>query len=355
MSLCSSVERLAGGDADHLLDQIDAGDQLGHRMLDLQPRVHLQEVEALVLSGDELDRAGAVVADGYSQRDRLLAHFLAGRFVEQRARRFLDDFLVAALDRAFALAEIDDMAVLVAQHLDLDMARIGDEFLDEDAVVAEARFCFRAGAGKSVFHLGAAMGDAHALAAAAGGGLDHHRIADLVGDLDRLLVVLDDAEMAGHGRDLGGGRRALALDLVAHGGDGLGVRPDEDDAGFGQRLGEGRALGEKAVARMHGLGAARLAGGDDLVDDQIALRRRRRADQNRVVGHLDMERVAVGLGIDRDGRDPHAPGGLDDAAGDLAAIGNQDSLEHCATRSRGPARSLCGGIRKMSMTPRQST
>jgi hypothetical protein len=27
--------------------------------------------------------------------------------------------------------------VLVAQHLDLDVARLGDEFLDEDAVVAE--------------------------------------------------------------------------------------------------------------------------------------------------------------------------------------------------------------------------
>ena len=68
----------------------------------------------------------------------------AGRFVEQRARRFLDDLLVAALDRAFALAQMDDMAVLVAQHLDLDVARIGDEFLDEDAVVAEGDLGLRA-------------------------------------------------------------------------------------------------------------------------------------------------------------------------------------------------------------------
>ena len=33
----------AGGDADHLLDEVDAGDEFGHGMLDLQPRVHLQE------------------------------------------------------------------------------------------------------------------------------------------------------------------------------------------------------------------------------------------------------------------------------------------------------------------------
>ncbi len=151
-------ERLAGGDADHLLDEIDAGDEFGHRMLDLQPRVHFQEEEALVLAGDEFDGAGAVVADGLGERDRLLAHFLARRFVEQRARRFLDDLLIAALDRAFALAEINDVAVLVAENLDFDVARIGDEFLDEDAVVAETRFRFGAGAGKTLRHFVAADG-----------------------------------------------------------------------------------------------------------------------------------------------------------------------------------------------------
>ncbi len=89
---------------------------------------------------------------------------------------------------------------------------------------------------------------------------------------------------------------------------------------------------------MHRFGAARFAGGDDLVDDQIALRRGRRADQDGVIGHLDMERVAVGFGIDRDGGNPHPAGGLDDAAGDLAAIGNQNSLEHCTDPANRPFR-----------------
>ena len=39
-------ELLAGRDADHLLDEVDAGDELGDGMLDLQARVHLQEEEA---------------------------------------------------------------------------------------------------------------------------------------------------------------------------------------------------------------------------------------------------------------------------------------------------------------------
>ncbi len=45
------------------LDEVDPGDHLGDGMLDLEPGVHLEEVEALVLPGDELDRAGGIVAD----------------------------------------------------------------------------------------------------------------------------------------------------------------------------------------------------------------------------------------------------------------------------------------------------
>ena len=172
------------------------------------------------------------------------------------------------------------------------------------------------------------MRDPHALAAAAGGSLDHHGIADLVGDLDRMLLVLDDAEMAGHGGDVGFRRGLLGFDLVAHRGDGAGIGADEDDAGRFERPRKGFAFGQEPVAGMHRLGAGLAAGLDDLLHHEVAFGRRRRPDQDGVIGHFDMERVAVGLGIDRDRLDPHPPGGLDDPAGDLAAIGDQNSFEH---------------------------
>ena len=65
---CAQRQRLARGDAQLPLDQVEPGDHLGHRMLDLQPRVHLHEVEAAVGVGDELDRAGADVADRLAPR-----------------------------------------------------------------------------------------------------------------------------------------------------------------------------------------------------------------------------------------------------------------------------------------------
>ena len=58
--------------------------ELGHRMLDLQAGVHLEEEEAAVLARDELDRAGRVVPDRLGERDRLLAHGAARLLVEQR-------------------------------------------------------------------------------------------------------------------------------------------------------------------------------------------------------------------------------------------------------------------------------
>ena len=72
-------ERRAGGDADLLEHEVDAGDRLGHRMLDLQAGVHLDEIELAVLE-EELDGAGAAVLDlAHGRRDRLADLLARGR------------------------------------------------------------------------------------------------------------------------------------------------------------------------------------------------------------------------------------------------------------------------------------
>jgi hypothetical protein len=54
--------RQAAGDAQLFADDIDAGDHLRDRVLDLHPRVHLDEVETAIFV-EELEGAGAAVAD----------------------------------------------------------------------------------------------------------------------------------------------------------------------------------------------------------------------------------------------------------------------------------------------------
>ncbi len=235
---------------------------------------------------------------------------------------------MAALDRAFALAEIDDRAVPVGQHLDLDMPRLLDEPLDEDAVVAEAGLRLAARQDKAFARLRFVMRDAHALAAAAGRGLDHDRIADLGGDADRGVHVRHHVGIAGHGADAGLLGEALGFDLVAHRRDRLRLGADEGDAFGLQPLGEAGILGQEAEARMDGLRAALLRRRDDPVGYEIALRGGRGADRDRLVRHPDMQRPGVRLGIDGDRLYAHPVRRAHDPAGDLAPVRDQDLREH---------------------------
>ena len=111
-------------------------------------------------------------------------------------------------------------------------------------------------------------------------------------------------------------------------------RADEGDAGIMAGLREIGILGEEAVAGMDAVGARGLRGGDQALVRQIALRGRRRTDVNRLVGQPHMQRVAVGVGIDGDRAQAQAARGADDAAGNLAAIGDQDGFEHRRSRRR---------------------
>ena len=55
----------------------------------------------------------------------------------------------------------------------------------------------------------------------------------------------------------------------------------------------------------------------------------------RLVAEPHMQRVRVGLGIDRDGAQAEPLRGARDAAGDLAAIGDQDGREHGQALAQG--------------------
>ena len=117
--------------------QVDPGHAFGHGMLDLDAGVHLQEIEAAVVVEQELDRARADIADRRGRLDGGRAHLRAKFGRHRRRRRFLDQLLMAALDRAVALAQMDDCPLLVAEHLDLDMARAEQRALDQETAVAE--------------------------------------------------------------------------------------------------------------------------------------------------------------------------------------------------------------------------
>ena len=132
----------------------------------------------------------------------------------------------------------------------------------------------------------------------------------------------------GHHRNaepLGG---ALGLDLVAHQADVRGLRPDEMDIVLVEDFGEARILREESIARMHRVGAGDLAGGKQCRNVEIAVARGRRADAYALVGKPHVHGVLVGGRMHRDRGDAELLAGAQHAQRDLAAVCDQDFVEH---------------------------
>ena len=136
------AERGAVGDRKLRPHEVDAENLFRHGMLDLQPRIGLDEgkrrvVAVRVVINQELEGAEIVVMRGGGE---LLGGFDDARaqgIAERRAGRDLDELLVAPLDGAFALPEMADRAMTVADDLHLDVAGLADQPLDIDVTVAE--------------------------------------------------------------------------------------------------------------------------------------------------------------------------------------------------------------------------
>src|SRR5207244_3444465 len=68
--LLAPGQPLAGGDKEVRHDEVAPGRLLGHRVLDLKPRIHLEEVEAARRVHAELHRPRVDVVDRPCSRDR---------------------------------------------------------------------------------------------------------------------------------------------------------------------------------------------------------------------------------------------------------------------------------------------
>src|SRR5260221_8260648 len=147
------IQRLTCRDTELLAHEIQPRHHLRHRVLDLQARIHLHEIVVVVLVHQELHRADAFIAEIEHRFDRPCAHVLPHRFWEARAGRLLQQLLVPALYRAVALAQKHSVAVVVAEHLHLDMLGAPQVLLDVESVVVEGLAHFALGCSEDVREL----------------------------------------------------------------------------------------------------------------------------------------------------------------------------------------------------------
>ncbi len=328
-------ECLAGGDAQLGLDEVDVGDLLGHRVLDLDARVHLDEDVVAVPVEEELHGAGVAVADLPGEAHGVGADAVAQGGVEAGGGREFDHLLVAALHRAVPFEQVNDVALAVGEDLHLDVTGFDDGLLQEHRGVAE-RGCRLPGRRlDGLPQLGGVLDAAHAASAAARDRLDEHGEPDVVGGADQFVDV---------GRGCGGAQdRHTGL---AGGGHGTrlvpgqfqdpGARSDEGDARLFAGLGQLRVLGQEAVARVDGVGVRPSRGAHDLLHGEIGADRVPRfADLVRLVRLEAVQRVAVLVREDGDGSGAQFVARAERPNRDLTAIGDQHLAEH--SRSLQPA------------------
>ena len=315
-------------------DQVRPGGQLGDRVLDLEPRVDLQEGKPLLARViEELDGRRAPVADGQRQplRRRLqLRGLLRG---QHRRSRLLDDLLVAPLDRAVPHPQRPRRALPVRDQLHLDVARPGDQPLQEQSAAAERPQRLGGSALERIAEILRRGDDPDAAPAAARGGLEHQRVADLLRRGQRALQGRDLAAAPRRDRDADLLGDQLGADLVAQLAHRLGVRPDERDADLLAQFGERRVLGHEAPADPGRVGPALHEGPLQHRMVQVGAGR---GGPERVgqVGLPDERCRGVGVGEQSDGLDPVAgfrgqiPGGVDQPHCGFPAVNDRHTTEH---------------------------
>jgi hypothetical protein len=324
------VERrqVARAQPHHPFDQVDPGDFFRHAVLDLQPRVHLEEEELLAIRVvQELHGPGRSIANrSYHvlcrvQQPASHVSTQAGR------RRLFDHLLMATLCRAVALAKCEDIACMVAEDLHFEVPRLLDIALEVHAGLAEIGRA-KPHDGRIVLHqLTWGTAHAHADAATARRALEDDGIAASLG-FDRSVRLAGQQARTRQQRHAFAPRDLARRVLQAERTHLLRRRPEEHDAVPFARLDEFRVLTQEPVSGVNRVGAGRLRGLENRRLIEIAFGRRRWSQQNGRVGLRDVRRVAVGLRVHRDRRHAQRPQRPDDPAGDRAAVRNQNAVEH---------------------------
>ena len=261
---------MALGDEDLRAHQINPGDAFGDGVLDLDTRIHLNEEPVIVVHViEKLDRAGVVVADAFGELDRGLAKLLAHRRIQVHGRRDFDDFLIASLHRTIAFVQMDDVAVLVAENLHLDMLGAGNVALQEHRGIAESIERLVLGFGEQGRKLRGFFDHPHAAATATEGRLDDEWKTDVMGDGERFVRIGDGLLGARQGRHIEGVGQGAGGGLVAHFFQQVRRWSDERYTLAGTGPGEVGIFRQKPIARMDHRDALLFGECDDALDIQI--------------------------------------------------------------------------------------
>ena len=178
-------------ECDLLLDEIDARHHLRDRMFYLDAGIHFHEEEVAVLIEEKLDGPDIPVVHSFDGFDGDAADFTAELLVDSGRRRFFEQLLMTALDRAIALAKMHDMPTVVGGNLHFDMAGLEEIAFEVDGIVAERGLRLRLRGLKCTREVFCFVHDTHAATAPTGRGFDDDGVTDLGGGFEGFLFAFE--------------------------------------------------------------------------------------------------------------------------------------------------------------------
>ncbi|MNC29096.1 hypothetical protein D3C75_773330 [compost metagenome] len=234
---------------------------------------------------------------------------------------------MAALQGAVPVPQVDGVAEGIGEDLHLHVTGAGEIALEQHIVIPEGGQGFpfhrREGCVKLVYLLD----PAHPLAAATAGGLDKEGEADLVRLITQQGWCLIRAVIARQHGDAGCLHQRLGAGFVPHGEDGGAAWADKAQPLLCTGAGKVAVLRQKTVAGVHGIGPGLAGNLQHLGGIEVALPRGGRPQVPGLVRFPHMHGAGVGVRVEGYGVNAEAAGGLDDAHGYLASIGDQQALD----------------------------
>ena len=295
-------------------------------MFHLNARVHLKK-EIFVPRDQKFDRAQPAIVQRFTEAHRVARDVVQKRARQSPGRGFLDDLLVTALKRAIAFEQVHHMALAVTCDLHFDMARLGQETLQQQPFGTEGGFCFAQRAFDVLDQRGFVGDEPLPSPTTAADSLEQHRQAHLAHLLGNLLGIGPRTFGARNHRDAGRHGGLFGAGLVAETFQRFRRRPHEYHAGGFDRAGKIGVFGQKAVTGMDRIRAHRLRGGNHRVDLQVTFGGRSAADTDRFADLADMQGIGVGLRMYADRCDTAGPRSARDPAGNFAAVGDQKRFD----------------------------
>ena len=137
-------QRGAASNQKLLANDVYTADHLGHRVLYLNPGIHLDKVKRIVLE-QEFEGTGTPIIHIEAGAHTRLTNFIPERIINTWRRGFFDDLLMTPLKGAVTITQVNRIPLTVREHLNLNVPWTLEELLHVHHRRAKGRLRFGLG------------------------------------------------------------------------------------------------------------------------------------------------------------------------------------------------------------------